>query len=114
MGIQATALMASLLWVTEEEISRGKKVIWLLEEPESYLHPELAVNYDKILNKLREKSLVVTTTHSLIFVPQNPEMIVGTELVEGRTNVNTFKTYIDATKSLKKSLGVRFSDYTIG
>jgi predicted ATP-dependent endonuclease of OLD family len=111
MGIQSTALMASFLWVTKEEISRGKKVIWLLEEPESYLHPELSENCDLILKKLREESLVVLTTHSLRFVPQDPNMIAGIDLVNGHTKVSTFKSHLDATRKLRESLGIKFSDY---
>jgi hypothetical protein len=112
MGIQSTAMMASFLWITSEEMSRGRSVIWLLEEPESYLHPGLSLNCDKILKKLKEYALVVSTTHSLSFVPQDPKIVIGTELdSSGRTKFNSFKTYFEAGKSLRSSLGVRFSDY---
>ncbi|WP_072016068.1 ATP-dependent nuclease [Leptolyngbya sp. KIOST-1] len=112
MGIQSTAMMASFLWITSEEISRGRSVIWLLEEPESYLHPGLSLNCDKILKKLKEYALVVSTTHSLSFIPQDPKIVIGTELdSSGRTKFNSFKTYFEAGKSLRGSLGVRFSDY---
>lgn len=111
MGIQSVALMASFLWVTNEESARNKKVIWLLEEPESYLHPELSENCNLILKKLREESLVVLTTHSLRFVPQDPNMIAGIDLVNGHTKVSIFRNHFDATKRLRESLGIKFSDY---
>lgn len=111
MGIQSTALMAAFLWITEEEILQDKTVIWLLEEPESYLHPGLSINCGRILNQLQEKSLLVTTTHSLNFVPYETEKIIGTELVFGKTKINNYKKYIEATKSIRESLGIRFSDY---
>ncbi|WP_158641397.1 ATP-dependent nuclease [Amycolatopsis eburnea] len=111
LGIQTTAILASFSWVTDEEAKLGKSSIWLLEEPESYLHPELTTTSRSILGRLSEKSLVVTSTHSLSFVPQDPSRTVGTELTGRNTNVVRFTTYAEATAALRKSLGVRFSDY---
>lgn len=111
MGIQAASILSSFLWITREESKLGKSTIWLVEEPESYLHPELAEPCSNMLTQLRSESLLVTTTHSLGFVPRDPRQVVGTSLESGRTKITSYKTYIEATGSLRKSLGVRFSDY---
>ncbi|MCR5889381.1 ATP-binding protein [Hymenobacter sp. J193] len=113
MGIQSTALIASFLWITQEQKRRNRKnVIWLLEEPESYLHPELSMACLKLLNELEKESLVVKTTHSLSFVPQDPNKTKGVIVnSDKRTEVSSFKTYADATNALRRSLGVRFSDF---
>jgi predicted ATP-dependent endonuclease of OLD family len=115
MGIQSVALIASFMWITKEEMKDEKNVIWLLEEPESYLHPELSESVRKMLSNLREQSLVVTTTHSVGFIPQDPENVIGTSLVgtgsSRRTDIHTYNTYFEATKRLRNSLGVKFSDF---
>lgn len=111
MGIQSAALLASFIWITNEEAEMGKNVLWLLEEPESYLHPELAENCRTLLMRLRGVSQVVTTTHALGFVPQDPKNIVGVERVNGWTKTSVFKTYTEATSRIRRSLGVKFSDF---
>lgn len=110
-GIQSTTMLAGLLWMTEQEVAQGKSVIWLLEEPESYLHPELSNAALKLLDRLRRRALTVATTHSLTFVPQDPSRVVGTATADGRTVVDTFATYAEATQRLRTALGIRFSDY---
>ena len=110
-GIQSTALLASFLWITRVEAERGRNTIWLLEEPESYLHPELSQAALAMLEQVRSEALVVLTTHSLAFVPTDPTRTAGTVLTECRTRVEAYKTYVEATEKLRRSLGVRFSDY---
>ncbi|WP_210679054.1 hypothetical protein, partial [Pseudomonas chlororaphis] len=46
-------------------------VIWLIEEPETYMHPSLAYQSSKILDQLSSISNVIKTTHSLSFMPQS-------------------------------------------
>jgi ABC-type cobalamin/Fe3+-siderophores transport system ATPase subunit len=139
MGIQATALLASFMWVTLEHAKQGKNVIWLLEEPESYLHPQLSSACLRLLEALNKNALLVKSTHALNFVPQNPQEVRGVQFVpqkaEGggakenaaagkkkvapkdgiavlwQTEVSAFKTYVDATSRLREFLGVRFSDF---
>lgn len=115
MGIQSVALIASFMWITKEEMKAGKNVIWLLEEPESYLHPELSESVRKMLSNLGEQALVVTTTHSVGFIPQDPQNVIGTSLVgkanSRRTDIETYNSYFEATKRLRNSLGVKFSDF---
>ncbi len=111
MGIQSAALLAAFNWITSEEVADGKDVLWLLEEPESYLHPELASQCDRLISDLRDRSQVICTTHSLGFVPQDPKQVLGVMRADGWTKTQTFKTYHDATDRIRRSLGVRFSDF---
>jgi energy-coupling factor transporter ATP-binding protein EcfA2 len=111
MGIQASAILASFLWITKEEKKLNKKPIWLIEEPESYLHPELADSCHKMLNEISSEALLVTTTHSLGFVSQDPQRIIGTKSEGNETRVIKYDSYVDATTSIRKALGVRFSDF---
>lgn len=111
MGIQAAAILASFLWITKEELKLNKSTIWLIEEPESYLHPKLAESCHRMLERLRAESLLVTTTHSLGFVAQDPRKLVGTELNNGNTRIIQYKSYVEATSAIRNALGVKFSDY---
>ncbi|NHT34376.1 ATP-binding protein [Aeromonas hydrophila] len=111
MGIQASAILASFLWITKEEKKLHKNIIWLIEEPESYLHPELAGACHKLLDEIRQEALLVTTTHALGFVSQDPTRIAGTVVDPNGTKIIKYDNYAHATASIRKALGVRFSDY---
>lgn len=111
MGIQTASLLACFLWVTDQEINDGKDIIWLLEEPESFLHPSLSETHKKLLHILRTKCTVINSTHSLQFVPQDPLKILGTEIKSDTTEVKKFKTYAEATKTLRDTLGIEFSHF---
>lgn len=111
MGIQSAVLLSSFCWIARQEKLDGKLPLWLLEEPESYLHPQLATQCLSLLKTLSGDSQVVVTTHSLGFVPQDPDRVLGIDLEDGWTKANHFKTYHEATKQIRTSLGVRFSDY---
>ncbi|CAK3350197.1 AAA family ATPase [Vibrio splendidus] len=111
MGVQSAAILASLTWITSKEHLLNKSSVWLIEEPESYLHPELANSCNLILNSLNKKSHLITTTHSLTFVPQDPVRIIGTEIENGYTKCKQFPSYRLATESIRNSLGVRLSDF---
>ncbi len=111
MGIQSIAIFAAFTWITQEEKKLGKKSIWLIEEPESYLHPELADSCKMMLNKLTVDGHLIRTTHNLNFVPQDPKRVIGTKVENGYTKTFEFDTYTKATKSIRDSLGVKFSDF---
>ncbi|WP_439486097.1 ATP-dependent nuclease [Blastomonas fulva] len=111
MGIQSAVLLSSFCWIAHQEKMDDKLSLWLLEEPESYLHPELAAQCLSLLKALSTNSQVVVTTHSLGFVPQDPEKVLGVNLDNGWTKASKFKSYHEATKQIRSSLGVRFSDY---
>lgn len=112
MGIQTTALLAAFRWITEQEKKEGREVLWLLEEPESYLHPDLAENCNSILENLSKDATVIKTTHSMAFVPQDPNHVSGTSLnSKNRTEVESYKTFSEAVSSIRTALGIKFSDF---
>lgn len=111
-GIQSTALFASFVWIAEREKSSGSIPVWLIEEPESYLHPELAKACRGLLHHLAEDSTVILTTHALTFVPTEISRVQGIEVDDtGRTAVTAFATHQQATQRIRNSLGVQFADY---
>lgn len=111
-GTQSLAFMAALQWVSEKETESGKRPIWLIEEPESFLHPELSRSATQLLEKLGASSNVVMTSHSMAFVPHDPRRVVGTQLdSEGNTALINFSSHEKATAILRKGLGLRFADY---
>jgi hypothetical protein len=112
-GIQSTVLFASFAWITEQEKRAGAVPVWLIEEPESYLHPELTKALFSILDTLALSSTVITTTHSLAFVPTSADRVQGVDLDLGskRTTVTSFSSHAAATLRIRRSLGVQFSDY---
>ncbi|MDC7704818.1 ATP-dependent nuclease [Vogesella indigofera] len=110
-GIQSTAILSSFLWVTEREVGNGQNVIWLIEEPEAFLHPKLNAVCRRLLNKLQEASTVVMTTHSLGFVPQDNKKTRGVVLDGVHSKVVSFRNYRESTDAIRRSIGVRFSDF---
>ncbi|AZG85282.1 hypothetical protein N032_06170 [Pseudomonas syringae pv. pisi str. PP1] len=111
MGIQSASIIASFSWITQEEKKLGKTPVWLIEEPESYLHPELAGCCYEILKDLGGIAHVIVTTHSLAFVPKDPRSVIRTEIESGATKIAICASYIEATRAIRNSLGVRFSDF---
>lgn len=112
VGIQSTAILSSFDWITQQEVDSGLEVIWLIEEPEAFLHPTLNTVCKRLLARLQSRSLVVITTHSLSFVPQNPALTAGVTRSEGNKSlISKYKTYRESTEAIRKSIGVKFSDF---
>ena len=111
-GIQALAMLACFAWIAEQEAKAGKSSVWLIEEPESYLHPELYSTALEILSKIEEYGQVVRTTHALTMVPRDASAIFGTSLSgSGGTTLERYGSTVDATAALRGSLGVKFADF---
>lgn len=110
-GLQAAIFYASLHWIDERIKESGQHPVWLIEEPESYMHPELAHNSKDMLRKLSRKSTSVVSTHSMQFIPKTAEGIHGFSVSSSGTKIDRFIKFEDACNSLKRSLGIRFSDY---
>ena len=58
MGLQSAVLLSSFKWITQQ--NPEKTVIWLIEEPETYMHPSLAYQSSKILDQLSSISNVIS------------------------------------------------------
>ncbi|MBZ9666956.1 ATP-binding protein [Pseudomonas sp. LMG 31766] len=111
MGLQSAVLLSSFKWITEQ--SPDKSIIWLIEEPETYMHPSLAYQSSKILDQLASVSTVIKTTHSLSFMPQSVRNVQGVTSSEKGigTRLSSYTTMQEATENIRLSLGVKFSDY---
>lgn len=111
-GIQALAMLACFAWISRQEHREGLSSIWLIEEPESYLHPELYSSAIQLLAQIEQNGQVIRTTHALTMVPRETRAIVGTQITaDHMTTLRHFETTEQATDTLRGSLGVRFSDY---
>lgn len=111
MGLQSAVLLSSFKWITQQ--NPGKTVVWLIEEPETYMHPSLAYQSSKILEQLSSISNVIKTTHSLSFMPQSVHNVQGVTIGPkgAGTRLRSYSTMQQATEDIRVSLGVKFSDY---
>lgn len=110
-GLQAAVFYASLHWIDERIKESGQHPVWLIEEPESYMHPELANNSKDMVRRLAQKSISIVSTHSMQFMPKTADGIHGFSISAGSTKIDRYVKFEDACNSLKRSLGIRFSDY---
>lgn len=110
-GIQSTVLLASLKWVSKQIVLHNKTPIWLIEEPEAFMHPSLAHQSACIIDSLASEAQVVTTTHSMAFVPLSQDRVIGVSRDEISTKTENFGNYHEATRSIRSSLGIKFGDY---
>ncbi|MHB1127897.1 MAG: ATP-dependent nuclease [Bacillota bacterium] len=111
VGIQSAAMMAFFLWISRRNRGAQRNTVWLLEEPESYLHPSLATGVSGLVRQLSSEAIVLLTTHSLSFVSKTPERNVGLSIEDSSTSAIQFTSYREATTTLRKTLGVEFSDF---
>lgn len=110
MGVQSAVLLSAFSWITRQQ--SDKSIIWLIEEPETFMHPTLASQSSRILGALSKISTVVTTTHSLSFIPGNVNLVQGVGIGSGgNTEIRRYKKLSEATEHIRHSLGVKFSDY---
>lgn len=111
-GIQALAMLACFAWIAKTERESGVSSMWLIEEPESYLHPDLYASALDLIASIEANGQVVRTTHALTMVPRSARAIVSTTLSgAGATVLRRFETTAEATAELRGSLGVKFSDF---
>ncbi|EKF9596259.1 AAA family ATPase [Vibrio cholerae] len=110
LGIQSAVFLSSFKWITNQQ--KGKTVLWLIEEPETFMHPSLAEKCSKVFEELAEIANVVKTTHSINFIPSSINRVQGVSLgKEKNTIIHPYETHVTATESIRKSLGVKFSDF---
>ncbi|WP_371683467.1 ATP-dependent nuclease, partial [Escherichia coli] len=112
MGLQCLSLFSSFKSISERKLTLGKKTIWMVEEPESFLHPSLGRSCNHIFKSLMDVAYVLITTHSLSFVSDEPSKII--ELYKDDAGVTKDKKHekrFNAVASIRENLGVRFSDF---
>lgn len=111
-GIQALAMLACFAWLARQENANGINSVWLIEEPESFLHPTLYRIAQDLLAEIEASGQVIRTTHALTMVPRDSNAIVGTKSDNnGHTTLRGYASIEEATQDLRGSLGVRFSDF---
>lgn len=110
-GIQCLSLFSSFKSISKKEYDNGKNTIWMIEEPESFLHPSLSTACSKILESLQKNAYVVTTTHSLAFVSADVSKIIELYKENGTTKDKKHTKKFDAVTSIRENLGVKFSDF---
>lgn len=110
-GIQCLSLFSSFKSISRKEVDNGKNTIWMIEEPESFLHPSLSMACSKILESLQQNAYVVTTTHSLAFVSNDVSKIIELYKENGVTKDKKHAKKFDAVTSIRENLGVKFSDF---
>lgn len=110
-GIQCLSLFSSFKSISKKEYDNGKNTIWMIEEPESFLHPSLSIACSKILESLQKNAYVVTTTHSLAFVSNDVTKIIELYKENGITKDKKHTKKFDAVTSIRDNLGVKFSDF---
>ncbi|AWO80486.1 ATP-dependent nuclease [Serratia marcescens] len=111
MGIQCMSLFSSFKVISKDKSDLGKEVIWLIEEPESFMHPELVEQCNLLFKSLQEVSYVVMTTHAIAFTSNDPTKIMEVYKDNGRTKDKKHIKKYDAVASIRDNLGVKFSDF---
>ncbi|WJV53241.1 AAA family ATPase [Prodigiosinella aquatilis] len=111
MGIQCLSLFSSFGLLSQENKQKGIETIWLIEEPESYLHPSLSRSCHEVLVSLSKNSFILITTHSLSFISNDINKVLEIEK-KGPISIAKKHTKIsDAVSSIRNNLGVKFSDF---
>ncbi|MNI30864.1 hypothetical protein D3C73_847240 [compost metagenome] len=111
MGIQCLSLFSSFKTLSKAKSEEGKRMIWLVEEPESYLHPSLSRSCNTLFRSLGSESYVILTTHSLPFVSDDAGKIIEVINGDAGTVAKKHTRTFDAVTSIRENLGVRFSDF---
>lgn len=88
----------------------GEYFIFVMEEPENSLHPKAQRQLLAVLQEISQKSQVIVTTHSPVFLERSKfeNNIILTRTIHGNTIAKTFN--IDLLDQLRIDLGIRPSD----
>lgn len=113
MGVQSVAMLSAFSWVSNINKKNGKSTIWLVEEPEAFLHPDMGSRCNSLLQELGECSQVFFTTHNVGFIPTDMKSLVGVHVDDKNTMISKYSTYKEAAEQLRGSLGVKLSDYLL-
>lgn len=88
----------------------GEYFIFVMEEPENSLHPKAQRQLLAVLQEISQKSQVIVTTHSPVFLERSKfeNNIILTRTIKGNTVAKTFN--VDLLDQLRIDLGIRPSD----
>lgn len=101
-GVQSLAALA-LMRHASELGGKGKSFVIAIEEPESHLHPKAIHALRKVIYELAQKSQVVITTHSPLFVDR---LNIGSNILVNNNRAVPAKSI----NQIRDILGVRASD----
>jgi predicted ATPase len=112
MGMQWLIIASCISWISLSLRRRtGLRYLWLIEEPESYLHPELFSKQRSTFERIGENADIVYTTHSLGFISTDISRVNGVFQENSQSSIIKFDSYDQAIGKIKKGIGARFSDY---
>ena len=83
--------------------SEGKNIVFIIEEPESHLHPEAIRKINSILSNISIENQVIISTHSPLLIDRNN--ISNNIIVNDRQAQHVRKL-----SDIRKILGIRISD----
>jgi predicted ATP-dependent endonuclease of OLD family len=101
-GIISLTAIALLRYINSKS-SSDKRIILLLEEPESHLHPKAIHNLKKVLKEISDDNQIVISTHSPIMIDRSKYS--NNILIQSGS-----ATKVQSIKEIRDSLGIVVSD----
>ncbi|MEX0944137.1 MAG: AAA family ATPase [Balneolaceae bacterium] len=107
-GTQNNLIIALFRLIADMNV--GEYFIFAMEEPENSLHPKAQRQLLAVLQDISQKSQVIVTTHSPVFLERSKfeNNIILTRTIKGNTIAKTFNS--ELLTQLRTNLGIRPSD----
>jgi predicted ATP-dependent endonuclease of OLD family len=97
VGMRWQMIASCVSWVSLSIKKRtGLRCIWLIEEPESYLHPESFSKHRAACKRIGDNADMIYTTHSQGFVSPDLSHVNRVFLKDGQSTIMNFRTYEEA------------------
>ena len=95
-GVHWLIIARLISWVSLSVRRRaGLRCLWLIEEPESYLHPESFSEQTAAFDQIGDNATIVYTTNPLGFVPADVSHVHGVFFKDKHSTITGFNTYAD-------------------
>ena len=101
-GLKNIISILIMQYMTKQK-SKGKNIVFIIEEPESHLHPEAIRKINNILYNISAENQVIISTHSPLLIDRNN--ISNNIIVDDRQAYHVTKL-----SDIRKILGIRISD----